>query len=199
MRIRDGARAITTPAALALVALLGLALLPIPVPADTPSHAPAHGWRKKHDANYVGYTGRGWDRDYGVFLGRCNTEAIGAVLGGVVGGAVGSQVRKGDERAVAILVGSAAGAVIGARIGRDLDESDRACIGHALELTRDNRTVFWKNVATGTSFELTPTRGFEKGAASCREFTTRATVGVNTQVVQSVACRGDEGAWVFVR
>jgi len=40
---------------------------------------------------------------------------------------------------------------------------------------------------------------FEKNDATCREFTTRATVGVNTQVVQSVACRGDEGAWVFMR
>jgi len=194
MRRHQGKRAITT-----LVALLAVALLPVPAPADPSSQAPAHGWRKKHDPNYVGYTGRKWERDYGVFLGRCNTEAIGAVLGGVVGGAIASQVSKGDERAVAILVGTAAGAVIGARIGRDLDESDRACIGHALELTRDNRTVFWKNIATGTSFELTPTRGFEKGDLTCREFTTRATVGVNTQVVQSVACRGDEGAWLFIR
>ena len=28
-----------------------------PVLADPPPWAPAHGWRKKHDPNYVGYTG----------------------------------------------------------------------------------------------------------------------------------------------
>ena len=26
--------------------------------ADPPPWAPAHGWRKKHDPNYVGYTGK---------------------------------------------------------------------------------------------------------------------------------------------
>ncbi len=187
------------PVRLALVALIALALIPVPAPAEPPSHAPAHGWRNKHDGHYVGYTGRGWKRDYGVIHGRCNTEAIGAVLGGATGGAVGAQIGKGDERAFAVLVGAAVGAVIGARIGRDLDESDRACMGHALELTRDNRTVFWKNTETGTSFEMTPVRGFEKGTAICRDFVTRATVGVNSQVMESTACRSRDGEWLFLR
>ena len=58
--------------------------------ADPPAHAPAHGWRKKHDPYYVGYTGTQWERDYDVTSGRCNREEIGAVLGGVAGGVVGS-------------------------------------------------------------------------------------------------------------
>ena len=50
--------------------------------ADPPPQAPAHGWRKKHDPNYVGYRGKKWDRDYGVIEGRCNRKAVGAVLVG---------------------------------------------------------------------------------------------------------------------
>ena len=80
----------TTP--LAIVALVSLALLPIPSPAEPPPHAKAHGWRKKNDPNYVGYTGKKWTKDYGIVEGHCNTDQIGAVLGAVVGGAVGSRV-----------------------------------------------------------------------------------------------------------
>ncbi|MEZ5628509.1 MAG: hypothetical protein R3E34_13455 [Rhodocyclaceae bacterium] len=61
-------------------------VLPVPVLADPPAHAPAHGWRKKHDPDYIGYTGRKWERDYGILDGRCSTEAVGAVVGGVIGG-----------------------------------------------------------------------------------------------------------------
>lgn len=107
--------------------------------ATPPSHAPAHGWRKQHDPGYVGYTGKKWDQDYGIVAGRCNREAVGAVLGGAVGGVIGSQIGKGDGNKVAIIVGTALGAVLGARAGRDMDRSDAACIGHALELARDGQ------------------------------------------------------------
>ncbi len=46
------------------------AALTLPALADPPSHAPAHGWRKKNDPYYVGYTGRHWNDDFGV---RCRT------------------------------------------------------------------------------------------------------------------------------
>ena len=76
--------------------LAALLSLPTPVQADPPAHAPAHGWRKKHDPYYLGYTGRQWSRDYGILGGRCDREVVGAVLGGVLGGAVGSQVGDGE-------------------------------------------------------------------------------------------------------
>ena len=59
--------------------------------ADPPPHAPAHGWRKKNDPYYVGYTGRQWTDDYGIRSGRCDRDrshvatAVGAVAGGVIG------------------------------------------------------------------------------------------------------------------
>src|SRR6266702_330081 len=80
---------------LAVAAFLAVSfLLPEVVVADPPPWAPAHGWRKKNDPNYVGYTGRKWDNDYGILDGRCDAAKVGTVLGGVAGGVIGSQVAK---------------------------------------------------------------------------------------------------------
>ena len=121
------------------------------VVAEPPDHAKAHGWRRKNDPNYVGYTGHKWERDYGVLEGSCNRKEIGTALGAVVGGAIGSQVGDGSNRTVAIIVGSVIGAAIGREIGRDLDEGDRACVGHALELAKAGQRVRWINETTGVT------------------------------------------------
>jgi surface antigen len=184
--------------ALTLAALVPALAAPPMSYADPPPHAPAHGWRKKNDPNYVGYTGKKWDRDYGVIDGRCNLEAVGAVLGGAVGGAIGSQVVKGEGRAVAIVVGTVLGAVIGARIGRELEEADRGCIGHALELAADGRPVTWVNPQTGLSYAVTPTRGFKQNGRSCREFTTAVTAKGRKETVTDRACRDSDGTWQIV-
>jgi len=180
------------------VGALALAVAAPQAFAAPPDHAPAHGWRKKNDPNYVGYTGRKWEKDYGVIGGRCNREAVGAVLGGVVGGAIGSRVGEGDGRTVAIVVGSVLGAVIGAKIGRDLDEADRGCVGHALELTAEGKPVTWSNAQTGMSYAVTPTRGFKQNGQSCREFTTVITAKGRKDTVTDRACRAGDGTWQIV-
>lgn len=177
-----------------LIAGAGL-LLPAVSFADPPSHAPAHGWRKKHDPDYVGYTGKKWPKDYGVLTGQCNRTAVGAVLGGVAGGAVGSQIGKGDGRTVAIIVGTVLGAAIGAKVGRDMDEADRACFGHALELAKDKQSVEWLNETTGVHFLLTPTRGFKEDGKSCREFAAYTTYGEQKAQKKGKACRAEGGEW----
>ncbi|TLY72283.1 MAG: glycine zipper 2TM domain-containing protein [Gammaproteobacteria bacterium] len=181
---------------LALVALFTLALVPVPAPADPPPWAPAHGWRKKNDPNYVGYTGKKWEKDYGVLEGHCNTQAVGAVLGGVVGGAVGSRAAKNENRPVAILVGGVLGAVIGAKIGRAIDDADRGCMGHALELAGERNTVKWQN-SSGVQYELTPTRNVGDKTTPCREFVTKVSTGKLSDAVKGVACRQGNGEWVF--
>lgn len=180
----------------ALLALLSLSMLPTPAPADPPSWAPAHGWRKKNDPNYVGYTGKKWDQDYGVIEGKCDTQKVGAVLGGVAGGAIGAKVGSADNRPVAILVGGVLGAVIGAKIGRAIDDSDRGCMGHALELAGEKTTVRWTNSA-GVRYELTPTRNLGDKASPCREFITKVASGKVSDAVKGVACRQRNGDWVL--
>ncbi|MDH3286338.1 MAG: RT0821/Lpp0805 family surface protein [Betaproteobacteria bacterium] len=185
--------------AAAALAAAALALsLPVNVYGDPPPWAPAHGWRKKNDPYYTGYSGKRWNRDYGVVQGSCNREAVGAVVGGVVGGAVGSQVGKGSGRQVAIVLGTVAGAVIGTQIGRDLDNADRACMGHALELAGDNRRVRWSNPDTGTTYLLTPVRGFARVGHPCREFNLRATHSGRSETGKGRACQTGDGTWQLI-
>lgn len=169
--------------------------LAAPVPADPPPHAKAHGWRKKNDPTYAGFRGKTWERDYGVVsLGRCNTDAVLGVAGAAIGGIVGAQVGRdsGSEanRAIAVIVGSAIGAVIGSRIGRDIDRTDQACIGHALELAGAGKTVRWDN--GGVAYELTPTRNI---GTSCREFKLNAARGGVREAATRIACTSGNGAW----
>ena len=166
--------------------------------AAPPPWAPAHGWRKQNDPYYQGYTGKKWTKDYGVAMGSCNMEAVGAVLGGVVGGAVGSRVGRGEDRVIATVLGTVIGAVIGARIGRGMEEADRACIGHTLEIAGNNASVKWANPHTGVSYVVTPVRGYKTDGRACREFTTRASMGGKSTTTQGRACRTGDGVWQLV-
>jgi len=175
--------------------ILGAALvLPCIALAAPPSWAPAHGWRKKNDPTYAGYSGREWDYDYGVRTGRCDRTEIGAVLGGVAGAAVGAEVGKGDNRVVAMVVGTVIGAAIGAEIGRRMDRTDRHCVGHALELADAGQTVSWSNPSTRVSYQLTP---LDKGVTEdgCRKFRLVATGGFGLSEGRTVACAGPDGVW----
>ena len=185
---------------LAVLALAGGALavaVPLNSYGDPPPWAPAHGKRKKGDP-YTGYTGKKWDRHYGVVGGRCNREAVGAVIGAAAGGAVGSQVGKGEGRQIAILVGTVAGAVIGAQIGRDMDQTDRACIGHALELAGDKKRVTWSSADNSKTYLLTPVSGFEQKGVNCREFDLRVTAGERKETSRAKACPAGDGTWRII-
>ena len=162
--------------------------------ADPPAHAPAHGWRKKHDPEYVGYTGTKWERDYGVSSGHCNREEIGAVLGGVAGGAIGSRTSD-DHRAVATIVGAALGALIGSAIGRELDEADRGCIGHALEIGEVGRRITWSNPKTGVTYVLMPEKGNKSNDKACRNFVLTAKLGKKQEQRHRSACLNGPGRW----
>ncbi len=181
-------------ASLVSIALaLNVPLAPVAY-ADPPSWAPAHGWRKKHDPYYMGYSGKQWDNDYGVIQGNCNREAIGTVLGGAVGGAVGSTVGKGDGKTVAIILGSVLGAVIGNRIGKEMDDSDRGCIGHALELAPNNQTVAWQG-ASGLGYHLTPLSDYTSNGMKCREYRLRVNGQNINEDRREKACLAGDGNW----
>jgi surface antigen len=177
--------------------LLGVACA-ASVVADPPAHAPAHGWRKKHDGYYVGRTGVEWENDYEITAGRCNRDAIGAVVGGVVGGAIANRVGE-ENRAVATIIGAAAGALIGHKIGAELDERDRDCVGHALELGGGGRVVVWTNEATRVRYQLTPGADRTRSGTACREFTLAAFAHGEQSSRQGLACRSQAGEWQIVQ
>lgn len=167
--------------------------------ADPPAHAPAHGWRKKNDPYYVGYTGRHWERDYGILEGRCNREAVATVLGGVIGGAIGSKVADRDSRTVAIIVGAATGALIGNKIGRELDEADRSCIGHALEVGKPGQVVTWVNQETGVEYQMALGTSGDNRDDSCRRYMLLGIAGSKKSFRQGTACQTAPGVWNIVK
>ena len=176
--------------ALRLLLLALAATLVPPVYADPPAHAPAHGWRKKHDPDYAGYSGRTWSRDYGIVEGRCDARSLGESLGRSVGGAVGGQVGSGEGRNVAILIGEIIGESLGRRVLKDTPDvagTDRACLAHALELARDGQRVAWTNPVNGTRYLLTPGRLDKR----CRDFTLQ----IGRDRVQRRACLNPTGSW----
>lgn len=188
-----------SPRTLHILRRIGLVLLltlPCVAFADPPSWAPAHGWRQKHDPQYAGYSGRQWDHDYGVRSGSCNRAEIGAVVGAVAGGAIGAQVGKGDGRAAAIAVGAVIGAVIGADVGRRMDSTDRACVGHALELAPADDSVSWVNPNTQVTYQLTPmgNQGIDNG---CRKFRLIAHGSFGLAEGRTVACPDASGVWTL--
>ena len=187
------------PAALTLAALVGAGT----ALADPPGHAPAHGYYKKHHdddhdrkkykkaKHYQGKSGAVYAQDYGIPSGRCNRDEIGAVIGGVTGAVIGGQVASRDDRVVGMVIGGVLGAVVGHAIGDSMDNRDRACMGHALELGRPGVPVVWHS--GGHDYHFTP-RGDARD--DCRH----ATLVVDGRTPRDVlACPAGRGKWAFRR
>jgi surface antigen len=169
-----------------------------PVLADPPAHAPAHGWRKKNDPHYVGYTGAQWANDFSISSGSCNRQEIATVIGGIAGGVIANRVAD-ENRRVATIVGVIAGAVIGNRIGRELDEADRGCFGHALEIAQPGQRITWTNEQNGVRYEMSPGAASPRHGASCRQYTLVTVAGRDRGTQTGVACQSQPGVWQAAR
>ena len=162
--------------------------------AQPPAHAPAHGWRRKHDPYYPGYNGKQWERDFDISSGSCNRQEIATVIGGIAGGVIANRVAD-EHKPVATIVGVIAGAVIGNRVGRALDEADRSCFGHALEIGAAGQRITWTNEASGLRYELSPGTDRPRNGQTCREYTL-VTGGRRDRASHTgLACRSAVGAW----
>jgi len=157
-------------------------------------HDGDHGRHKKHDGYYVGRTGVTWEHDYEITSGRCNRDSIGAVVGGVAGGVIANRVGE-ENRAVATVIGVVAGAAIGHKIGAELDERDRDCVGHALEIGRGGRVVVWTNERTGVRYQVTPGGNRSRNGVVCREYTLVAFVHGEQSLSSGLACSSQPGRW----
>lgn len=179
------------------VAGLGTFVASAPSFADPPAHAPAHGWRQKHDPYYRGYTGTEWQEDYGVRSGRCNTDDILAAVGAVSGAVIGNRTASPQNRTVATIVGAIIGGVVGAKIGDEIDSHDRACMGQALELVPVGSQVMWRNPGTRVDYTMRPVRDVD---GRCRDYELRTNDGGRRTSETLRACRRDNSSdWVATR
>ncbi|MEZ5540645.1 MAG: RT0821/Lpp0805 family surface protein [Pseudomonadota bacterium] len=191
-----------------LMATLTLAVAG-PASATPPPWAPAHGYRDKHHDRYehrehysyreyrpaLPWHSRDQENRY-IRNGRCDRDALGAVVGGVVGGLAGSRLGKGDGRTVATIAGTVIGILVGRSIGQSMNASDQQCTGQVLEHVPDRAAIQWRNPDTGAEYQVTPTTTYQDpGGRYCREYTTRATIGGRAEQVYGRACRQPDGSW----
>jgi len=155
-----------------------------------------HDYGRHEGGYYRGYGGDNWDDDYGIVRsGRCNSDAVLGVVGAVTGGIIGHNAGGPRDRGVATVLGAIAGGVLGTAIGSSIDDGDRACMGHALELAPIGRPVIWANPRTHANWRLVPVRDV---SPACREFDLYRE-GRHAGRERVVACRRGRGDWAFGR
>ncbi len=123
-------------------------------------------------------------------------QDVGTVSGGVIGGLVGSRFGQGGGQMLAIGAGTLAGALIGGAIGRNMDETDKLKMNHALESNQVGQPAYWQNQKTGNSYTVVPTRNVTvDGNQYCREYRSTADIAGKKQQVYGTACRQPDGTW----
>jgi surface antigen len=158
-----------------------------------PPWAPAHGYRRKHGH-------RSYALPYGIDVGRCNKEVLGALLGGAAGGVIASEAVSGDGRIIAITGGTVLGAVVGGSIGRSMDEVDQNCVGQTLEHAPDGEEIVWNSTEENSRYQVTPTASFQdRSGQYCREYQATAEIAGRNQRTYGTACRQPDGSWRLVR
>ena len=160
---------------------------------DRPRYGDDRPYEGRH--GYHGYDGDDWDDDYGVVRsGRCNTDAVLGVTGAVTGAIIGNRSARPEDRGIATVIGAIAGGIIGGAVGDAIDEGDRACMGHSLELGRIGRPVVWLNPRSRVAWRVVPLRDVSR---NCREFDVLRNYRGRHSRERVVACRRDRGYWEF--
>ena len=171
-----------------------------PASADPPPWAPAWGHRAKHKGKHPKHPHHRTEPavyavPFGIDLGHCNREAIGAVLGGAVGAAAGSQIGSGSGKTAAVIGGTIIGVLVGGSIGRTMDRVDQSCVGQILEHAPSNQAVAWRN-PDNVAFTLTPVKTWQASSGTyCREYQATAIVGGRVERTYGTACRQADGSW----
>jgi surface antigen len=157
---------------------------PAPAPAVVeviaPKPRPEPALAEAQKANYIGYTGVPWGKDYGVVQGRCNPAAAGDALG-----------EKDGPRTVAVVVAGPGGEPL----TRAMDARDRACLGHTLELVRKGSTSAWSNGETGIGYRVMMSHDYVHEGLPCREYSAVVAGKDGKESVKGGACRRPEAKW----
>ena len=103
----------------------------LPVLADPPPWAPAHGRRAKeaerayrddgrrHERRLVRYEERVWRDDDGRYFCRRSDGTTGLIVGAIAGGVLGNRLARGESALLGTLLGASAGAVIGQAVDKN--------------------------------------------------------------------------------
>jgi hypothetical protein len=182
-------------ASAAVIALLGSA----PVPAQVGAQG----------GGYTGYGGTRWSTDYGIGAGRCDRDSIIVQAEDSRKTLVQRHEENLKNRTVGIIgATTGSGVLLSTRLGGRLDDRDRHCLGHVLELGAVGREVSWVNPSTRQAVvavvnEFTPgtripTGSGPKGQERCRVLvltTTAVGVAARGPAQTLIACQANPGVW----
>jgi surface antigen len=156
-----------------------------------PDDRPHPGYRGHH--GYRGYDGDNWDNDYGVVSSGIATLTPCSVSRAPSPGAViGNRTAAPQNRGIATVIGAIAGGIIGSAVGNSIDDGDRACMGHSLELAPIGRPVVWVNPRSRVAWRVVPMSDVSR---DCREFDVYRDYRGRHSREHMVACRRDRGYW----
>lgn len=120
----------------------GAMMAPMPVLADPPAHAQAHGYYKvkkdkrsdrgsyqrgyrdgRQDAQRINADTRIWRGDDGRYRCKRDDGTTGLLIGAAAGAVIGSEVAGRNDRTLGAILGGLGGAFL----GREIDRSDYRC------------------------------------------------------------------------
>jgi len=139
---------------------------------------PSHSANAK---NFIGYTGKGWNSDFGVLRGQCDAKVVqGEALKGAL-----------LEQMALVQAGPAFQSIFPHSTLVDALAVDSHCFGHTLELVPSGQAVRWLNPVNGVGVYLSP------GAKSdtCRTFLGVTIVNGEKRKFRGEACSPTKGAW----
>jgi surface antigen len=92
------------------------------------------------------------------------------------------------------VIGAIAGGIIGNAVGDTIDDGDRACMGHSLELAPIGHPVAWANPRSHIAWRMVPLRDV---SPTCREFELQRDYAGRHHHQHVIACRHERGDWEF--
>ena len=90
---------------------------------------------------------------------------------------------------------AAAPTLVSGLAGLAMDQGDRRRTLDVLETMPSGQATKWRNPETGDSYVMTPTRTFERGGATCRDYVVDAWVAGRPDKFTGTACRDGDGGW----
>ncbi|MBA4358829.1 MAG: hypothetical protein C0405_14010 [Desulfovibrio sp.] len=133
----------------------------------------------------------------GSVSGCANKAQTGAGVGTMAGATIGALTFKNKLTGAAL--GAGIGALIGYAIGNEMDKTDRAQIGKALEEHPTGKPLAWKNPDTGAQYEATPSTPYMQSDKVYRDIHIKSVVDGQERDVKAKAYRSADGTWTLVQ
>jgi len=122
--------------------------------------------------------------------------AIGGVGGATAGGLIAAAATSNPAAIAGAVI---LGGLVGGAIGNRLDQRDKELAMKqaqlSLEKSKTGQSSSWHNPDSGHSGTITPTRTYEEGGTTCREYRHDVMIGDDKEQVTGTACRQADGTW----